>query len=357
MEINLKEKLRSLRYQKGITQEVLADHLGITPQSVGKWERGEGFPDITLLPKIAFYFDITVDELLCVDQVRVENAICEYENKSKICLRNGETEKNLEIWEQAYAEFPNDCRVISGLMYAINGNMEYPCPMDKAERIIALGEALLEKSTESMQRENAIQCLCYTYNGIDKEKALYYADMGGSLHTTREELRSMILGGEEGAKACQSYIMSLVHTAALTANNMVSKKQFSHKKTIEAYRFAVDILKRLYSDGNVGFYAYDISYYYSNIAFQYAEMNDVENTLSALEESCKYAVVDAGLNDMDYTAPMVNRLTYKKSQTYKNYKGNTCNLRMKDLDDKRFDFVRNENAFKIMIADLEKYAE
>ena len=40
MEINLKEKLRSLRYQKGITQEVLADHLGITPQSVGKWERG-----------------------------------------------------------------------------------------------------------------------------------------------------------------------------------------------------------------------------------------------------------------------------------------------------------------------------
>ncbi len=190
-----------------------------------------------------------------------------------------------------------------------------------------------------------------------KEKALYYADMGGSLHTTREELRSMVLGGEEGVKACQSYIMSLVHTAALTANNMVSKKQFSHKETIEAYHFAVDILKRLYSDGNVSFYAYDISYYYSNIAFQYAEMNDVENTLRALEESCKYAVVDAGLNDMDYTAPMVNRLTYKKSQTYKNYKGNTCNLRMKDLDDKRFDFVRQENAFTNMVADLEKYAE
>ena len=72
MEINLKEKVRSLRQQKNITQEALANHLGITPQSVGKWERGEGFPDITLLPKIAFYFDVTVDELLCVDQVRVE---------------------------------------------------------------------------------------------------------------------------------------------------------------------------------------------------------------------------------------------------------------------------------------------
>ena len=75
MQINLKDKLRSLRLQKNITQEALANHLGITPQSVGKWERGEGFPDITLLPCIAFYFDITVDELLCVDQVRVEEAI------------------------------------------------------------------------------------------------------------------------------------------------------------------------------------------------------------------------------------------------------------------------------------------
>ena len=58
MQINLKDKLRSLRLQKNITQEALANHLGITPQWVGKWERGEGFPDITLLPRIAFYFDI-----------------------------------------------------------------------------------------------------------------------------------------------------------------------------------------------------------------------------------------------------------------------------------------------------------
>ncbi len=357
MEIKLKEKLRALRRQKGITQEALADHLGITPQSVGKWERGEGFPDITLLPKIAFYFDVTVDELLCVDQVRVESAISEYETQSKICRQNGETEKDLAIWEQAYAAFPNDCRVMEGLMFALNGDAVYPCPTDTAERIIALGEAILEKSTLSAQRENAILCLCNTYNGIDKEQALHYADMGGSLYATREGLRSRALDGEEGVEACQSYITSLIHAAAMTASVMVSKKQFSHAEIIEANRFAVDILKRLYSDGNVGFYAFDISYYCSNIAFQYAEMKDAENTLKALEESCQYAVVSAGLNDMVYTAPMVNRLKYKKESTYKNYKGNACNLRMQDFVDQRFDFVRKENAFQKMLADLEKYAE
>lgn len=357
MEINMKEKLRSLRQQKNITQEALAKHLGITPQSVGKWERGEGFPDITLLPKIAFYFDVTVDELLCVDKVRAEEAISEYQRQSRICWQNGDNQKNLEIWEKAYAEFPNDCRVIEGLMYAINRKASHPCPKDESERIIALGEELLRKSTDARQRENAVQCLCYTYDGIDNEKALYYANMGGSMHTTREELKSSILDGEEGVKACQSYIMYLIHAAAMTASSMTSKVHFSHEVTIEAYTFAIDILKRLYSDGNVGFYAFDISYYYRRISIEYAAMNDAENTLKALEESCRYAIIKANLKDMHYSAPMVNRMKYTKISTTKNYKGNACNLGLKALEDKRFDFVREDELFKKIIADLEKHAE
>lgn len=306
------------------------------------------------MPKIAFYFDVTVDELLCVDQVRVDETICEYQRQSKICYQNGENQKNLEIWEKAYAEFPNDCRVIEGLMYAINRDAIYPCPQDKAERIIALGEELLQKSTDTRQRENAIQCLCYTYDNIDKEKALYYADMIGTFDITREDLRSTILDGEEGVKACQSYIMSLIHTAARTSLSMISKTQFTHEETIEAYTFAIDILKRLYSDDNVGFSAFDISYFYYKIAWEYAEMNDPQNILIVLRESCRYAIIDANLKDMNYTAPMVNRLKHTKSNTSKNYKGNACNLRLKALEDKRFDFVRNEEVFKKIVADLER---
>ena len=357
MKINLKEKLRALRQQKNITQEALANHLGITPQSVGKWERGEGFPDITLLPKIAFYFDVTVDELLCVDQVRVEEAICEYQRQSKICCQNGENQKNLEIWEKAYSEFPKDCRVIEGLMHAINRDAVYPCPKAEAERIIALGEELLQKSTDTRQREHAVQCLCYIYKNIDKEKALYYADMCGTFYITKEDLRTTILEGEEGVKACQNYIVSLIHSAAMTASSMVGKTNFSHQEAIEAHIFAIDILKRLFSDDNVGFYAWDISYYYRYIALEYAAMKDVENTLKALEESCRYAIIEANLQDMNYTAPMVNRIKHMKADTSKNYIGNACNIRVKELEDKRFDFVRNEEKFKKIISDLEKHAE
>ena len=357
MEINLKEKLRSLRQQKNVTQEALANHLGITPQSVGKWERGEGFPDITLLPKIAFYFDVTVDELLCVDQVRVDETIEKYKRQAGECLLVGDVDQFLAIWEKAYEEFPNDLRVIHGLMSAINIRGEYPCPADKAQRIFELGEEILKRSTDADQRECAIQRLCYTYQGIDDEKALYYANMGGSMHTTREELKCSVLSGEEGVIASQKYLMSLISLAAMTATDIIGKAEFSPEYKIEAYSFAIDIIKRLFVDDNVGHNAWWLSYYYRCMAGQYAELNDAEKTIESLKESCRYAVIEARLDDLDYTAPMVNRMKHIKNDIHKNYKGNSCNMNIRGLKDGRFDFVRNEETFKRIVADLEKYAE
>ena len=102
-------------------------------------------------------------------------------------------------------------------------------------------------------------------------------------------------------------------------------------ESITAYTFAIDILKCLFSDDNVGFYAHDLSLYYLFVALQYTDLNDQENILNNLEESCRYAIIEANLQDMDYTAPMTNRLKHKNQNTSKNYKGNDCNLRLKAL--------------------------
>ena len=55
--------LRRLRQAKGYTQEQVADHLGVSPQSVSRWECGATFPDILLLPAIAEHYCVTVDDL------------------------------------------------------------------------------------------------------------------------------------------------------------------------------------------------------------------------------------------------------------------------------------------------------
>lgn len=62
--ITIGENISKLRKEKGITQDELAGFLGVTKASVSKWEKGSSYPDITLIPQIASYFDRTLDELM-----------------------------------------------------------------------------------------------------------------------------------------------------------------------------------------------------------------------------------------------------------------------------------------------------
>ena len=66
-------QIKYLRQRRQITQEALAEHLGVTPQAVSKWERGAATPDITLLPEISSYFGVTIDDLFALsDETRME---------------------------------------------------------------------------------------------------------------------------------------------------------------------------------------------------------------------------------------------------------------------------------------------
>ena len=58
MELLFAKRIRGKRLEKGLTQEQLAQAIQISPQSVSKWERGDGYPDITLFPKLAELFGV-----------------------------------------------------------------------------------------------------------------------------------------------------------------------------------------------------------------------------------------------------------------------------------------------------------
>ena len=77
--MNIGQKIRQLRYKAGLTQEQLADKLGIGPQSVSKWENAVSMPDITTLPILAETFGVSIDDLFDLSSEqhlnRIENSL------------------------------------------------------------------------------------------------------------------------------------------------------------------------------------------------------------------------------------------------------------------------------------------
>ena len=63
MQLNLDTKIRELRRRDGRTQDNLAESLGVTAQAVSRWESGGSYPDMEMIPAIANYFHISIDEL------------------------------------------------------------------------------------------------------------------------------------------------------------------------------------------------------------------------------------------------------------------------------------------------------
>ena len=79
--LNFSKNLSNLRKERKITQENLANYLGVTKAAVSKWELNQSYPDITLLPIIASYFNISIDELLGYEPFMKDDEVKELYSK------------------------------------------------------------------------------------------------------------------------------------------------------------------------------------------------------------------------------------------------------------------------------------
>ena len=75
MNIYFGENLKALRQKRNLTQEKLAEFLNVSFQTISKWERGDTYPDISMLPEIALFFKVSVDDLLGVNKAENEEKL------------------------------------------------------------------------------------------------------------------------------------------------------------------------------------------------------------------------------------------------------------------------------------------
>ncbi len=205
MRLKLSENLKRVRKDKGITQEHLADALGVSFQSVSRWETGAAYPDIEMLPVIAGYFDITVDELLGTAQVGKELRYDEYTLRIKELREQGKEEERIKLLRQMHAEFPDEYEIVCEFCSSVFRCPEY---LDEAREMVYDG---LSRCTDTLTRERMI----IWFSRIESEELLpNFLAEHSSIHDMREirllQLRYQALGEHDKYNlARQGYMAEL----------------------------------------------------------------------------------------------------------------------------------------------------
>jgi len=152
----LPQNLKRYRILKNLTQEDVAEYLGITPQSVSKWERGETYPDITLLPALANIFETSIDLLIGMDEIRAKETRYNIHKKAVEYQRKGDYLAAEQTYRDALLIYPNKPGMILGLAstLALKGQT--------AEAIELMERGLLISINEK-QKSTMRATLCFLY--------------------------------------------------------------------------------------------------------------------------------------------------------------------------------------------------
>lgn len=175
MKLQIGDKLKELRQQNNITQDRLAEILGVSGQSVSRWELGICYPDLELLPVIANYFDITLDDLVGMNRIRSEKMRIGIFTEALNFEREGQWSKAIEVLRNALKTFPSDDELETELALVLS---KTGIRKDLMEAI-TLSEKVLDRCTGEKLRSTARANLCFLYKAAGlTEKA---TAMGKSL--------------------------------------------------------------------------------------------------------------------------------------------------------------------------------
>jgi len=190
MNIRLGEKIHTLRKLKGISQEVLAQYLGVSYQSVSKWENGATMPDVCLIPALASFFEVSTDELFDFNRLETEKRVMEIcyavaEYRAEEPLR---AEKTLR---EALRQYPGNEIILNNLLYTMHGE-------ERRAEVVELCQTLIASTRDDEIKYDAMRILAETYKATG-EYQLCRDTLEGipEIYFTKLELQAALLAGED----------------------------------------------------------------------------------------------------------------------------------------------------------------
>lgn len=330
--MNLGNKIRELRRAGSLTQEQLAAALNISPQAVSKWEMGASYPDMTMIPIIASFFKVSLDELFDFDVKNVEKEI------EEIRLEYGKYFwENFVKAEQILLDglklYPASIRLKTELveLYAYNA--------DRGDEII---HKAFELAGQIVQVSQDVFCTCRTksnmihiYRYLENERGQdHYEEIKQIIETLpymypymlqdRMRLSASFIKGEEGMREAKE-LQDIEWQELFIACAGVGHRYFEmedYENAMASYQESVDVIERFMYPDKQGYDAYPIGGTHANHAITLlriaACMHRLGKTdgMDARIEKAKHIYFDA-YNHMelrDYNKTMREMLDYFTKQ-------------------------------------------
>ena len=194
MNLHIGDNIRKMRREKGITQERLAEVLKVSCQSVSRWELNICYPDIELLPAIADYFGVTLDELMSMNDIRSESRRNAVFNDVFTHERSGDWASAINVLRDAFRIFPSDKGMRAELALALS---QTGIPEDRKEAI-SISEDLMETCKDEKLLSTVRANLCFLYKADGQtEKAIALGKTLPHIWECREMLLPALVSGAD----------------------------------------------------------------------------------------------------------------------------------------------------------------
>lgn len=366
--LKLGENLRKFRLQRELTQEQLADILGVSAQAVSRWENGTTYPDITLLPVIASYFEITLDELMGMDSFKSEEQLKELLGQLEENGSKGLIYENILLLRDAVRTYPANYelqfRLVNQLAFC-----EYKDGrgLSEEEKIsfnreaAEIGNRILSHCTDCAIINQTTQQLCYIYSSLgEKEKAIEYAKKLPNIGCTDTVVLGDLYEGEQQRthlKCAIKWYTSIFWCALINLADLGHRNEtMSDAERIEIMKKALAILELVFDDGDYLNYSGTVSITHRHIADLAMSEGDYELALSSLEKAAQFAVMSDTLpENARHTSLLLNNLEYSPFNTIKNYDFTDCRELYDKMQMDSYDAIRDDKQFISVLEKIGKY--
>ena len=360
MKLNIGETIKKLRKEKDITQEEFAEFLGVSCQSVSRWENNSCYPDIELIPTIAEFFGISLDNLMGVDDAAEKKAVDQYLKDFQAAVSVGTIDECIRISRAGVAEFPNNYKLLNQLMYALflstSDDADIPNWKENQKKydaeIVALGERIIKYCLDVKIKLEATNRLAFHHSEMGrKDIALSIYETLPSISDGKEWAIWWSLTDEEKLPHTRKFILDSYY--ALDESLWRLTELIPAEDALKVFE-KICVLDNLIYDDSLPKETWSNARYYCFYAKCLVQLNRFDEAIKQLELSVESAIAFDNRPEEIKTDSLLLGERVCKRTDFETADSRPFRQRVREvwLAEKEFDAIRDTKEFKAILEQL-----